>query len=49
MKTASESRVLAEGAVVVALAFVLGQIKIYRLPYGGSVTAGSMVPLYGLL
>jgi len=45
MKTASESRVLAEGAVVVALAFVLGQIKIYRLPYGGSVTAGSMVPL----
>ena len=45
MKTVSESRVLAEGAVVVALAFVLGQIKIYRLPYGDSVTAGSMVPL----
>lgn len=41
----SELRILAEGTIAVALAFVLGQIKIFRLPYGGSVTAGRMVPL----
>ncbi|RLI19877.1 energy-coupled thiamine transporter ThiT [Candidatus Bathyarchaeota archaeon] len=45
MERSIEIRILAEGIVAVALAVVLGQIKIFRLPYGGSVTAGSMVPL----
>ena len=43
---ASETKVLTEGIVAVALAAVLGQIKIFHLPYGGSITAGSMVPLF---
>ena len=38
-------RTLAQVAMAVALAMVLHQLKIYRLPQGGSITAGSMVPL----
>ncbi len=36
---------LAEAGIVLAMAWVLGQIKIFPMPMGGSVTAGSMVPL----
>lgn len=36
---------LCESAVMIALSFVLGMIKLVDLPYGGSVTAGSMVPV----
>lgn len=38
-------RVLVEGAVMVALAFVLSMVKIYKLPWGGSVTLLSMLPM----
>jgi len=38
-------RLLAELAVAVALSAVLGLVKVYRLPQGGSITAGSMVPI----
>jgi len=38
-------RDLVEAAVMVALALVLSMIKVYHLPYGGSVTAGSMIPI----
>ena len=38
-------RVIAEVSIMVALATVLSMIKIYHLPQGGSITAGSMVPL----
>lgn len=38
-------RILVEAAVMVALAFVLSLIKIPIGPQGGSVTAGSMVPI----
>ena len=38
-------RTMAQVAMAVALAMVLHQLKIYRLPQGGSITAGSMVPL----
>jgi len=38
-------RVIAEVSMMVALATVLSMIKIYHLPQGGSITAGSMVPL----
>ena len=37
--------VMVEGALMVALAFGLHFIKIWQLPYGGSVTLGGMVPL----
>ncbi len=39
------TRALTEAAIVVALSAVLSFIKIYHLPQGGSITAGSMVPL----
>lgn len=38
-------RVLVEGAIMVALAFVLSMVKIYKLPWGGSVTLLSMLPI----
>ena len=39
------TRALTEAVMVVALSAVLSFINIYRLPQGGSITAGSMVPL----
>ncbi|HHY12883.1 MAG TPA: energy-coupled thiamine transporter ThiT [Firmicutes bacterium] len=36
---------IVEGALMVALAFVLSFAKIYQAPYGGSVTLGSMIPI----
>ncbi|MBT7913655.1 energy-coupled thiamine transporter ThiT, partial [Candidatus Bathyarchaeota archaeon] len=41
----SNTRVLAEMAIMVALATILSTIKPVSMPYGGSVTAGSMVPI----
>ena len=38
-------KVLVECVVMVALATVLSLIKLYELPYGGSVTAASMLPI----
>jgi thiamine transporter len=39
------TRVLAEISITVALSLVLNFIKIFQLPYGGSITLGSMVPV----
>lgn len=36
---------LVEAGVMLALAIVLSKIKIYQAPNGGSVTAGSMIPI----
>lgn len=36
---------LVEGAVMVALAFVLSMIRVYKLPWGGSITLLSMLPI----
>ena len=38
-------RAMVEAAMFVALAFILSLIKIYQLPYGGSITAVSMLPI----
>ncbi len=38
-------RLLAETSIFVALALVLNYLKVYQLPYGGSITLGSMVPI----
>ncbi len=38
-------KILVEGAMMVAITYVLHLFKIYQAPYGGSVTLGSMVPL----
>ena len=41
-----DSKLLAEVAVTVALGTVLSNIKVYQMPYGGSLTLASMVPLF---
>ena len=41
----SQTRILAEISVTVALSLVLNYIKIFHLPQGGSITLGSMVPV----
>jgi thiamine transporter len=46
-ETHSQTKVLAEGAIIVALTVILKDIMppIYHLPQGGSVSAAGMVPL----
>ena len=44
-ETSTSTRILAEISVTVALSMVLNYVKIFQLPYGGSVTLGSMVPV----
>lgn len=39
------TKVLVEGAVLIALAAVLSMIKVYKLPWGGSITLISMLPI----
>lgn len=45
MKKKWSTRMLAEGGVMIALSILLSYIKIYQAPQGGSVTAGSMIPI----
>ena len=47
-KTKTRTRIIAEGAVAVALSVILKDIlpPILRLPQGGSVSAAGMVPLF---
>ena len=45
IKRFQDTRFLAEGGMVLALATGLSMVKLFSAPYGGSVTAGSMVPL----
>ena len=46
MSKTFSTRAISEIVVVIALSVVLSFIKIYHLPQGGSITAGSMVPLF---
>lgn len=39
------TRMLVEGAVMIALATVLSLIKVFELPWGGSITLLSMLPI----
>lgn len=41
-----DARLVAEMGVMIALAAVLHFIKLWEMPQGGSITLGSMVPLY---
>lgn len=38
-------KMLAEGGIMIALAMLLSYIKLFKAPQGGSVTAGSMIPI----
>ncbi len=44
MTTTSKTRILVEGAMLIALATILSYIKFYDLPFGGSITL-EMLPL----
>lgn len=44
MNSFKDTRVLTEAALAVALAFVLGLIKVFQMPFGGSISL-EMVPL----
>jgi thiamine transporter len=44
MNAFRDTRVLTEAALAIALAFVLGLIKIFQMPFGGSISL-EMVPL----
>ena len=39
------TKMLASGALSIALSFILSCIRLYRMPTGGSITLGSMLPL----
>jgi thiamine transporter len=41
----NKTLMLVEAGVMIALAYALSLVKIYTLPQGGSVTAGSMIPI----
>lgn len=41
----AKTRALTECAVMIALGTILSLIKVYEMPWGGSVTAASMLPL----
>lgn len=45
MKTNSNIRVLTISALMVALGFILSQIKLFQMPQGGSVTLLGMLPI----
>ena len=59
MQSSSKARSIAYCAVCIALAFLLNQVSLFRMPYGGSVTPASMLfivlagywlgPVYGIL
>ncbi len=47
-KVSSQTKIIAEVVSFVALATALSYIKVFSLPQGGSITAGSMVPILWL-
>jgi thiamine transporter len=48
VKTRFQTRILAEIIIFVSMATALSFIIVYALPQGGSITAGSMVPILWL-
>ncbi|MCC8195546.1 MAG: energy-coupled thiamine transporter ThiT [Ruminococcus sp.] len=44
MKSSQKTRILVEGALMIALATILSYLKLFNLPYGGSITF-EMIPL----
>lgn len=41
----NSTRMLTEAGLMIAAAQILSYVKIYEAPFGGSVTAGSMIPI----
>lgn len=45
MKKSWNVKTIVEAGLCLALSFVLGRIKLFSMPQGGSITAGQMIPL----
>lgn len=45
MKNKYSTKMIVEAGIMIALATALSYVKLFQMPNGGSVTAGSMVPL----
>lgn len=45
INTSQKTKILVEGAAMVALATVLSFIRVFKLPWGGSITLLSMLPI----
>ena len=43
--SANNTRKVVYGGMCIALAFILSYIRLYRMPQGGSITPGSMLPI----
>jgi thiamine transporter len=41
----SKTTILVEGAIMIALATILSYVRVYKLPWGGSITLLSMLPI----
>lgn len=41
-----KTKMLIEGGVMIALAVILNQIKLFQMPNGGSITLGGYVPIF---
>lgn len=41
----TSTRMITEAGIMIAAAQILSYVKIFEAPYGGSVTAGSMIPI----
>lgn len=46
MNTRKQTRMLVESGIMIALAYVLNLVELYKFPQGGSVTPGSMIPIF---
>lgn len=44
-QTNSKTKIMVEGAIIVALATVLSYVRVFKLPWGGSITLLSMLPI----
>ena len=45
MKSRFTTRTIVEAGMMIALTALLGRVILFRAPFGGKVTAGSMIPL----
>ncbi len=41
-----DTRALVYGALAISLAFVLSYLRLFHMPQGGSITPGSMIPIF---
>jgi thiamine transporter len=41
----SKTTIIVEGAIMIALATILSYVRVYKLPWGGSITLLSMLPI----